>query len=136
MALHVKTRSTCSRLRVGAVVVRDRIIIGTGYNGSLPGEPHCDDVGCKLEKGRCVRTSHAERNALAQCNKMGISTMDACIYVTHFPCLDCMKQIIQSGIKRIVYLDDYNNHAYALELAVNARIDVLQITEPMQVPFS
>src|SRR5690554_4901845 len=88
-SLVLSLRSTCERLMVGAVIVRNKRVIAGGYNGSVSGEDHCIDVGCYLEEGRCVRTVHAEMNAILQCAKFGVQTDDAEIYVTHFPCLKC-----------------------------------------------
>lgn len=112
----VSRRSTCQRLMVGSVIVRDRRIIATGYNGSVSGEVHCCDEGCYIQDGHCLRTIHAEANALLQCAKFGVSTDGADIYVTHFPCLNCTKQLIQAGIKTIYYLEDYHNSEYAQHL--------------------
>nr|WP_066194198.1 ComE operon protein 2 [Gracilibacillus phocaeensis] len=109
-------RSTCQRLMVGATIVRDKRIIAGGYNGSVSGSVHCIDEGCYVIDGHCVRTIHAEMNALLQCAKFGASTEGAEIYVTHFPCLNCCKAIIQAGIKTVYYAEDYKNHPYAIEL--------------------
>lgn len=109
-------RSTCERLSVGATIVRDKRIIAGGYNGSISGGVHCRDEGCYVIEGHCVRTIHAEMNALLQCAKFGVPTTDAEIYVTHFPCLQCCKAIIQSGIKKVYYAADYKNHPYSIEL--------------------
>ena len=86
-AVLLASRSTCERLSVGAVIVRDKRIIAGGYNGSVAGDDHCIDVGCYLVDGHCVRTIHAEMNAILQCAKFGESTDNAEIYVTDFPCL-------------------------------------------------
>ena len=106
-------RSTCSRLSVGATIVKDKRIVSGGYNGSIKGDEHCIDVGCKVVEGHCVRTIHAEINAILQCSKFGVGTEGATIYVTHFPCLNCTKSIIQAGIKEICYANDYRNNEYA-----------------------
>ncbi|MGB9859820.1 MAG: ComE operon protein 2 [Moorellaceae bacterium] len=110
------SRSTCRRLRVGCVITRDKRIVATGYNGSVSGEVHCLDVGCKMEDGHCIRTVHAEANALIQCARFGVATAGADLYVTHFPCLNCVKLIIQAGIRHIYYETEYRVHPYALEL--------------------
>ncbi|SER18445.1 dCMP deaminase [Gracilibacillus ureilyticus] len=115
-------RSTCERLMVGATIVRDKRIIAGGYNGSVSGSVHCIDEGCYVIDGHCVRTIHAEMNAILQCAKFGASTEDAEIYVTHFPCLNCCKAIIQSGIKTVYYAADYKNHPYAVELFQEAGV--------------
>lgn len=112
----ISMRSTCNRLAVGATIVKEKRVISGGYNGSVSGEDHCADVGCYIEDGHCLRTIHAEANAILQCSKFGVSTKGASIYVTHFPCLQCTKHIIQAGVKHIYYLEDYKNHPYALEL--------------------
>lgn len=109
-------RSTCTRLTVGATIVRDNRIIAGGYNGSIAGGTHCIDDGCYVIDNHCVRTIHAEMNALLQCAKFGVPTDGAEIYVTHFPCLQCCKSLIQAGIKAVYYAEDYKNHPYALEL--------------------
>src|SRR5579875_393033 len=82
-------RSTCSRLAVGCVIVREKRMIASGYNGSITGDVHCTDVGCKIVDGHCVRAIHAEQNALLQCARFGVATEGADIYVTHMPCLQC-----------------------------------------------
>lgn len=109
-------RSTCERLTVGATIVRDKRIIAGGYNGSVSGDSHCIDEGCYLVDGHCVRTVHAESNALLQCAKFGVPTEGGEMYVTHFPCLHCCKTIIQSGIRTVYYARDYKNDPYAVEL--------------------
>lgn len=121
-------RSTCTRLSVGATIVRDRRIIAGGYNGSVTGDVHCIDEGCYLVDGHCVRTIHAEMNAILQCAKFGVETDGAEIYVTHFPCLQCTKMILQSGIKKIHYLKDYRNDDYAIKLIEQAGATIHQVT--------
>ena len=120
-------RSTCSRLSVGATIVKDKRIIAGGYNGSIKGDEHCIDVGCKVVEGHCVRTIHAEINAILQCSKFGVGTEGASIYVTHFPCLNCTKSIIQAGIKEICYANDYRNNDYAKELLEKSGIIVRKV---------
>lgn len=110
LATEVARMSTCDRLRVGCVLVKDKRIIATGFNGSISGQPHCDEEGhIYNSEGRCVRTIHAEQNALLQCAKYGISCEGATAYVTHEPCEHCLKLLIQAGIKQIVYLHEYKN---------------------------
>lgn len=109
-------RSTCTRLMVGATIVRDKRIIAGGYNGSVSGSVHCIDEGCYIVDNHCVRTVHAEANALLQCAKFGVATEGAHIYVTHFPCIQCTKLIIQSGIKHVYYAADYRNDPFAEQL--------------------
>jgi len=120
-------RSTCTRLSVGATIVRDKRIIAGGYNGSVSGDVHCIDEGCYVVDDHCVRTIHAEVNALLQCAKFGIPTHGAEIYVTHFPCLHCSKAIVQAGIKAVYYASDYKNDPYALELYQNAGVKLKRV---------
>ncbi|HWI48534.1 MAG TPA: ComE operon protein 2 [Rummeliibacillus sp.] len=120
-------RSTCTRLSVGATIVRDKRIIAGGYNGSISGDDHCIDKGCYVVDNHCVRTVHAEVNALLQCAKYGTPTNGADLYVTHFPCLPCTKSIIQSGIKNLYYATDYKNNPYAVELLEQAGVNVVHV---------
>ena len=113
----VATRSTCDRAEVGCLIVNDdNRIVSSGYNGSVSGNPHCDDVGHTMRDGHCIATIHAEINALVYCAKEGISVKDCTVYITHFPCLNCTKALIQSGIKKIYYKNDYRIDDYAAEL--------------------
>lgn len=121
------SRSTCNRLSVGAVLVRDKRIIAGGYNGSVSGDVHCIDEGCYLREGHCVRTIHAEMNAILQCAKFGISTDNASLYVTDFPCLQCTKSLLQAGIKEINYIRNYHNDEYAMKLIKLKHIHLNQI---------
>ena len=115
-AVLLSLRSTCTRLSVGAILVRDQRMIAGGYNGSVSGDKHCIDDGCYMVDGHCLRTIHAEMNAVLQCAKFGIPTDGAELYVTDFPCLQCTKMLLQAGVKKIHYLRNYNNYSYALEL--------------------
>jgi len=99
----VASRSTCDRLHVGAVITKEKNIIATGYNGSPSGMPHCDDVGHEMEGGHCVRTIHAEQNALIQAAKHGHSTKGTSLYITHSPCYTCAKLIITAGIQNVYF---------------------------------
>ncbi|TMA44969.1 MAG: dCMP deaminase [Deltaproteobacteria bacterium] len=118
----VAERSTCTRAKVGAVIVRDKNILATGYNGSPAGLPHCTELGCLIYTSRtptgeleenCFRTIHAEINAIAQAAKNGASIRDADIYITHTPCIHCLKVLINTGIRRIFYERDYKTHTLA-----------------------
>lgn len=113
----VATRSTCDRAWVGCVLVNDsNRIVSTGYNGSVSGNPHCDDVGHTMRDGHCIATIHAEMNALLYCAKEGISVKNCSAYVTHFPCQNCTKALVQAGIKNIYYKNDYRVDDYAILL--------------------
>lgn len=107
IARTVATRSTCSRKNVGAVIERNRVILSTGYNGSIRGMPHCDDAGHMMKNTHCIRTVHAEANALVQAARMGTRVEDATIFVTALPCFDCFKLIANSGIISIVFDEFY-----------------------------
>ena len=116
IAEDVSTRSTCDRKFVGAVIVRDKMILSTGYNGSIRGLPHCDEIGHEMENGHCVRTVHAEANAIVQAARNGVGIGESDIYVTASPCYNCFKLIANAGIKRIFYGELYRderikNHA-------------------------
>jgi len=103
IAAQVATRATCDRAHVGCVIVRDKSIVVSGYNGSPRGMPHCDDVGHDLVSDRCQRTIHAEINALAQAARMNGGVDGATAYLTHFPCGGCFKAMVNAGIARVVY---------------------------------
>ena len=109
IALQVSTRSTCDRKRVGAVIVRDRTILSTGYNGSIRGLAHCDDKGHLMDNGHCVRTVHAEANAIAQAAKHGVNVNNSSVYITASPCWTCFKLLANSGINEIVYGEFYQD---------------------------
>lgn len=109
----VATRSTCDSRHVGAVIVVDKRMVATGYNGAPHGMPHCDEVGCKLvtvvENGesneKCDRVLHAEQNAIIQCAVHGVPCKGGTIYTTARPCRLCAKMIVNAGIRRVVYCD-------------------------------
>jgi len=105
----VASRATCDRKHVGAVIVRDKTILSTGYNGSIRGMPHCSEVGHMMEDGHCVATIHAETNAVLQAAKNGVSIDGATVYVTASPCWNCFKMITNAGIRRIVYGEFYRD---------------------------
>jgi dCMP deaminase len=109
IATEVATRSTCDRKHVGAVIVRDKTILSTGYNGSVRGLPHCDDAGHMMEDGHCVATIHAEANAIIQAAKNGVRVDGAEIYITASPCWNCFKIVANAGIKNIYYGEFYRD---------------------------
>ncbi|NOX17589.1 MAG: dCMP deaminase [Chlorobi bacterium] len=109
MAMLVSERATCPRMHVGCVLVKDKQILSTGYNGSLPGQPHCYDVGCMIVENHCIRTIHAEMNALIQCAAHGTSTNGATAYVTNMPCTNCTKALIAAGVREVVVFSEYHN---------------------------
>ena len=109
IAREVSTRSTCDRKFVGAVIVRDKSILATGYNGSIRGLPHCDEEGHLMEDGHCVRTVHAEANAIVQAARNGARVDGATIYVTASPCWGCFRLIANGGIHRIAFGEFYRD---------------------------
>ena len=109
IARQAATRSTCDRKHVGAVIVRDKTILSTGYNGSLRGLPHCDEAGHLMEGGHCVRTLHAEANAIIQAAKNGVRIDAGTIYTTASPCFPCFKLCANAGLARIVFGEFYRD---------------------------
>ncbi|MBU0979319.1 MAG: cytidine/deoxycytidylate deaminase family protein [Nanoarchaeota archaeon] len=109
IAKQVATRSTCDRKSIGAVIVRDKTILSTGYNGSIRGLPHCSEVGHEMENGHCVRTVHAEANAICQAARNGVNINGASIYITASPCYNCFKLIGNSGLKEVFYGEFYRD---------------------------
>jgi len=109
IAKQVASRSTCDRKHVGAVIVRDKTILSTGYNGSIRGMPHCDEVGHIMENDHCVATIHAEANAVLQAAKNGVRIEGAELYITASPCWTCFKIVANTGIKKIYYGEFYRD---------------------------
>jgi len=109
IAFTAATRATCDRRHVGALLVRDRTILSTGYNGSVRGLPHCDEVGHLLEGDHCVRTIHAEANAIVQAAKNGVAIDGATCYCTASPCWSCFRLLANAGIRRIVFAEPYGD---------------------------
>lgn len=126
IASQAATRSTCSRKHVGAVIVRDRTVLSTGYNGSVRGLDHCEDVGCMMEDGHCIATVHAEANAIIQAAKNGVSIQGGELYTTASPCWGCFKLIVNSGIKRIFYGEFYREER-SRELAAAAGVELIDL---------
>ncbi|HEY2406636.1 MAG TPA: dCMP deaminase family protein [Polyangiaceae bacterium] len=124
----VATRSTCDRKHVGAVIVRDKMILTTGYNGSIRGLPHCDDEGHMMEDGHCVRTVHAEANAIVQAARNGVRLDRADIYVTASPCFGCFKLVANAGLGRIVFGEFYrDSRIFELSEALGIKLTHLPI---------
>ncbi len=128
IAEDVALRSTCDRATVGAVLVKDKHIISTGYNGSPAGLEHCDDVGHLMVEGHCVRTVHAEVNAIIQAAVFGLATRDAVCYVSHFPCLNCTKMLINARISKLIYKNEYRVDPIALEFFKKAGVELEKIS--------
>src|SRR5437667_944227 len=126
IAHQAATRSTCPRKHVGAVIVRDRTVLSTGYNGSIRGLPHCEDDGCVMEDGHCITTVHAEANAILQAAKNGVSVDGAELYTTASPCWNCFKLIANAGITTIYYGEFYRDRK-SLEVARRLGIDLIDL---------
>ena len=117
MAKLASRRSSCLRRAVGAVLVRDKRLLATGYNGVPSGVTHCEETGCLREKlqvpsgerHELCRGLHAEQNAIIQAAFHGVSVRDASLYCTNLPCIICAKMLINAGVRRIVYLDGYSD---------------------------
>lgn len=120
----IATRANCDRLHTGAVLVKDKRIIATGYNGAPPGLPTCDEVGHLMEEGHCVRTIHAEHNLLLQVARLqGSSTEGSTLYAIYSPCIHCAKYLVAAGIKRVVFGKVYRN-SEVVDYLKSAGIDV------------
>ena len=120
----VAARGTCDRLYAGAVLVKNKRIIATGYNGAPPGLPHCNEVGHLMEEGHCVRTIHAEHNVLLQAAVIsGASTEGSTLYTKFNPCLHCAKYVVAAGVKRVVVGKIYRGEK-AIEYLKEAGIQV------------
>ena len=126
IALQVATRATCDRLHVGAVIVKDKSILSTGYNGSISGLDHCDDVGHLMVNNHCLRTIHAEANAICQAAKKGVCLEDSTIYVTHSPCFNCFKLCAGAGISKIVFNKLYEDKL-VMQFAKEANIELVNL---------
>jgi dCMP deaminase len=125
----VATRSTCPRKFVGAVIVKNRTILSTGYNGSIRGMPHCSDVGHMMEDNHCVATIHAEANAIIQAARNGVNIDGATTYVTASPCWNCFKQIANAGIVRICYGEFYRDQR-SFDVAKQIGLELAHIPLP------
>ncbi len=131
-----RTRSTCLRRGVGAVLVKEKNVLATGYNGPPRGVPHCDETGCLREtmqvpsgqRHELCRGLHAEQNAIIQAAYHGTSIRGADLYSTTFPCVICTKMLINAGIKRIVYAEGYPDDL-ARQMLDQAGVELIELTE-------
>jgi dCMP deaminase len=128
IARQVASRATCDRKHVGALLVRDRIILSTGYNGSIRGMPHCDEVGHLMENGHCVATVHAEANAVLQAARTGVRIEGSSLYTTASPCWPCFKLVANAGIVRIVYGEFYRDPRI-FDVAARLKIDLVSLEQ-------
>ena len=129
LAMLASERATCPRMHVGCVLVKDKFVLATGYNGSLPGQPHCDEVGCLIVDNHCVRTNHAEINALVQATTHGVNIKGATAYITNMSCTTCAKALIAAGIKRVVVFSDYHD-TLATEFYTKCGVEISKVEMP------
>jgi dCMP deaminase len=132
IAHQAATRATCPRKHVGAVIVRDRTVLSTGYNGSIRGLPHCEDGGCIMEDGHCITTVHAEANAILQAAKNGVSVDGAELYTTASPCWNCFKLIANAGI-RTIYFGEFYREERTRQTAEKIGITLVDLGMPAPV---
>tara|TARA_B110001469_G_scaffold123204_2_gene134893 strand:- start:2309 stop:2716 length:408 start_codon:yes stop_codon:yes gene_type:complete len=123
ICLVTKERSSCHRLQVGCLLVKDNRIISQGYNGFLPGCPHKSIVRDNHEQS----TVHAEQNAICDCAKRGVNCNGSIAYITHYPCIICCKLLLASGIKEIKYIDDYKNDELVAEYCKQLDIKIIKL---------
>ncbi len=123
LAMLASERATCPRMHCGCVLVKDKNVIATGYNGSIPGDEHCDEIGCLVIDNHCVRTVHAEMNALIQAAKRGHAIDGSTAYVTNMPCTTCAKALITAGVNRVVVFSDYHD-TLATEFFKKAKVTI------------
>jgi dCMP deaminase len=138
IAREVSKRGTCPRLNVGAVIVRNKRIVSTGYSGAPKGLPHCHESGCLIikstdetgeTKDHCWRTAHAEQNAIVQAALHGTSTENATMYSTDEPCLICTKMIINAGITRVVCKRPYHDAELTRQFFKEAGIELVYLND-------
>ena len=120
LAMLASERSTCPRMHCGCIFVKDRFVLATGYNGSLPGQPHCDDVGCLIVDNHCVRTNHAEINALTQAAIHGVNIKGSTA---------CAKALIAAGIKRVVVFSDFHD-TLATQFYTDSGVEIVKLEMP------
>jgi dCMP deaminase len=128
IAKQVATRSTCDRKHVGSVIVRDKRILSTGYNGSIRGLEHCDEVGHMMVNGHCERTVHAEANAVVQAAANGVAVDGGEIYITASPCWNCFKLLANAGIRRVCFGEFYRDERI-YEYAKKAGIELVDMSD-------
>lgn len=129
LAMLASERATCPRMHCGCVLVKDKNVITTGYNGSIPGDDHCEDVGCLVVDNHCVRTVHAEMNALVQAARRGHAVDGATAYITNMPCTTCAKALVTAGIKRVVIFADFHD-TLATQFFAKAGVEIVKIPMP------
>ncbi len=135
ITLDVSRRATCLRAQVGAIIVKNKRILTTGYNGAPKGLPHCLDEGCDIVGGHCVRSLHAEQNAILQAALHGVSLEGGTVYTTHQPCHTCAKMIINAGLVRVVYAGLYPDELAMRYLHIaGVQVDYFDLGERTPAP--
>ncbi|HLO03898.1 MAG TPA: cytidine/deoxycytidylate deaminase family protein [Symbiobacteriaceae bacterium] len=128
LAEYTAQMATCPRLYVGACLVRHKQVLSLGFNGAPAGHPHCTEIGCLIVDGGCLRTRHAEINAIMQAVQRGIDLKGATVYLTHSPCPDCARALIREGIERVVFRTAYRKPE-PLEMLQKAGIQTVHLPE-------
>ena len=123
LTLLTGTRSPCGRLQVGCIIVKDNRIVAQGYNGYLPGCPHTPMIRNNHE----IATIHAEQNAVTDCARRGVSCDKSTAYITHYPCVNCMKVLCAAGIQQIFYISDYHNDEFVPKFAHQSGVKITKI---------
>lgn len=129
LAMLASERSTCPRMHCGCVLVKDKFVLATGYNGSVAGQPHCDDVGCLVVENHCVRTNHAEINALVQAATHGVTVKGSTAYITNMSCTTCAKALIAAGIVRVVVFSDFHD-TLATQFYTESGVEIVKMPMP------
>jgi dCMP deaminase len=129
LAMLASERATCPRMHCGCVLVKDRFVLATGYNGSLPGQPHCEDAGCLVVDNHCVRTNHAEINALTQAAIHGAMVKGSTAYITNMSCTTCAKALIAAGISRVVVFSDFHD-TLATQFYTDSGVEIVKLPIP------
>jgi len=138
----VGARGTCDRGKSGCVIVKNKRIISTGYVGAPAGCKHCDELGHEMhtvikedgtESRHCIRTSHAEENAIVQAARIGVSTEGSTLYCKMAPCYTCAKMIINSGVVRVVALKDYHASKRSKEIFAEAGVEFILLNKELEV---
>lgn len=129
LAMLASERATCPRMHCGCVLVKNNNVVATGYNGSIPGDDHCEDVGCLVVDNHCVRTVHAEMNALAQAAKHGNSVNGCSAYITNMSCTNCAKALIAAGVKNVIIFSDFHD-TLAYEFFKKGNVKIVKLKMP------
>lgn len=144
IAVILSKRSTCKYYKVGAVLAKDKRFLTGGYNGPVSGDLHCIEVGCAKEdengkrlppgSGSC-RGAHAEINAISNAANLGVGVRDSTLYITYRPCYDCAKHIINAGVSKVIYLNDYDGDLPAIELLKRRNIPLVKFETISMINF-